>query len=249
MRIILGYFWISLIALVPFAAFGQFEEPPQGQTQQEPPPRQPRVKLPKEPKSYKPTGVRFGTNMVRLTRSAFDGGYRSFDFTGDIDFYRYMLEVGYGVENFDEQKPLHDYTSKGNFFRVGADANLISNPEKGNALLLGLKYVFANYDETLTYSTSSLVYGDRQLNLSNDNVRARWAEFNFGMKGKVFSNLHTGFYVRFKIFKQTRNDGELLETYKIPGFGLGAEDNRVGFDYYIMWRIPFKQDQVILNEI
>ncbi len=232
------FFWISVLMLLSTGVLAQ-------QQPESSPTRPAKQKLPKEKHSYKPTGVRLGTNALRLVRSAFEGGYHSYDFIGDIDFYRYILEVSYGRENFKQKREHFNYSSKGNFFRIGADANLISHPEKGNALTLGLKYVVGQYDENLNFISGN--YANNEVNLSNNGIRVNWAEFNFGVKGKVISNVHAGFYVRFKVYKTAT--GEMsFDSYRIPGFGLGEFDNRIGFDYYLMWRIPFNKP-IDLSEI
>ena len=222
------YFWISIFISIASSVFGQVED----------------VLVQEEKSPWIPTGVRFGTNAVRLVRTALDNGYNSWDVSGDIDFNRFLVEVGYGRESITNNRSLFEYKTSGNFFRIGLDGNMITYPKKGNAMVGGIKYVTASYSEKLAFDQVSN-FGSVRQELENSNISLRWFEVNFGVKGKVFSNLHAGFYVRFKVFRKFQDETN-FSSYRIPGFGLGDEDSRTGFDYYIMWRIPFRKTTEIL---
>ncbi len=229
------YILISLAVILCLELSAQ--NPPQNEAKTENP-----VKPVKVKRSWKPNSVRFGTNIARIGRTVFDGGYESWGIMADMDLHKFLVEISYGQESTNNTKGDFDYSMNGRFLRFGVDGNFVKVPENGNALVGGLKYVMASYDETLTFEQFSN-FGQQLTELSNSDIKANWVEFNLGLRGTIISNLQGGFYVRFKLFKSVKDDLN-FETYRIPGFGLGEYDNRTGFDYYLIWRIPFKRTTI-----
>ena len=204
--------------------------------------------LPKIKPSYKPTAARFGANIIRFGRTAFDQDHSSWDVTGDIDFHNYMLEVSYGRESSVLNTESFDYENNGSFFRTGVDINFIKDKTEGNALLLGLKYVRGTYDETFIFDDSDEIFNQSEsFELNNESLRSRWLEANVGLKVKMWEQLFVGFYFRYRFNRVVAGDRE-FGTYRIPGYGLEERRTIVGFDYYVFWRIPFKKSPKILSE-
>ncbi|MGB3464204.1 MAG: DUF6048 family protein [Cyclobacteriaceae bacterium] len=243
---ILKYSWISLLLLLigtTQSAYSQNKPaPPAAQTsgvKEEP-------KLPKEKHSFKPTGLRLGTNLFRLGRTAFTNNYSSWDVAGDIDFYRYLLDVTYGRENRTEFTEAYDYESNGSFLRVGVDVNFIKDPSEANALLIGLKYVTGSYDEEFIFENANNLTGEtREFSLANNSLSSRWLEVNVGLKVKMWKQLYAGFYFRYRLNRVLKGDRE-FGTYRVPGYGQAERRTVLGFDYYLFWRIPFKKSPKIL---
>jgi len=202
--------------------------------------------IPKEKYSYKPTAVRFGTNIFRLGRSAFDNEYFSWDVSGDIDFHKYLLEVSYGRESNQLDAEGFDYENSGSFFRIGADVNFIKDKTEANALVLGLKYVTGSYTEDFKFNDLDTLFGPVEKDVTNSALKPRWLEANVGLKIKMWQQLYIGFYFRYRFNRVVTGDRE-FGTYRIPGYGLEERRNLVGFDYYVFWRIPFKKSPKILS--
>ncbi len=201
--------------------------------------------LPKIKYSYKPTAIRFGTNLIRFGRTAFDTNHSSWEVTGDMDFHKYMLEVSYGRESEKLNTDGFDYENNGSFLRIGGDINFIKDKAEGNALVLGLKYVRGTYDESFKFDDSDLIFNANEaFELTNESLNSRWLEANVGMKVKMWEQLYVGFYFRYRFNRVVKGDRE-FGTYRIPGYGLEERRTIVGFDYYVFWRIPFKKSPKI----
>lgn len=201
--------------------------------------------LPKIKPSYKPTAARFGTNIFRFGRTAIDKDHSSWDVAGDIDFHNYMLEVSYGRESTKLNTDGFDYENNGSFFRTGIDVNFIKDKTEGNALLLGLKYVRGNYDETFIFDDRDEIFNQSEsFSLNNESLRSRWLEANVGLKVRMWQQLFVGFYFRYR-FNRVITGDRAFGTHRIPGYGLEERRTIVGFDYYVFWRIPFKKSPKI----
>ena len=101
-----------------------------------------------------------------------------------------------------------------------------------------MRYARASFEDELTF-TSDQGFGEQTFNVSNAKLNARWIEVVFGLRGKIVSNLYTGFTMRWQFARKINGEGE-LKTFDIPGFGKTRRENSTAFDYYFMWRIPFK---------
>lgn len=203
--------------------------------------------LPKIKYSYKPTAARFGANIIRFGRTAFDTKHSSWDVTGDIDFHKYLLEVSYGRESEKLNTESFNYENSGSFLRIGGDINFIKDKSEGNALVLGLKYVSGTYDESFKFDDADTLFGlSRSLELNNEALKSRWLEANIGLKVKMWQQLYVGFYFRYRFNRVVTGDRE-FGTYRIPGYGLEERRTIVGFDYYVFWRIPFKKSPKIVD--
>lgn len=248
---ILKYSWSSLVILLVLSYAGPVSAqtgPPPATRQSETVNPQKEPRLPAEKHSFKPSGMRLGTNIFRLGRTAFTSDYSSWDIAADLDFYRYMLDVTYGRESRTEATDSYDYTSDGSFLRIGPDVNFIKDRSEANALLIGLKYVRGTYNETFVFQDNNNLTGiPTDQNLSNESLRARWLEVNAGLKVRMWSQLYAGFYFRYRFNRVISGDRE-FGTYQVPGYGLAERRTVLGFDYYIFWRIPFKKSPKILQE-
>jgi len=107
-------------------------------------------------------------------------------------------------------------------------------------LSLGLRYSRAYFRDELDYTTDQ-DFGEENYLYSNDELRARWFEVTFNLRGRVVSNLYMGFTMRWQTFRALNGEAD-LKAYDIPGFGTTRRNNSTAFDYYLMWRLPFKSD-------
>ncbi|HEU5292855.1 MAG TPA: DUF6048 family protein [Cyclobacteriaceae bacterium] len=204
--------------------------------------------VPKEKKSFIPTGIRVGIDAVSLIRTSIGKDFSGYEFNADVDFYRYYLttEIGHWERNFatDEEQ----YRNDGNYFRIGADINfLLKDPDK-NMFFFGMRYAKSSYSEYLTLTTEDAVWGPSTTNYSNENLHATWGEFTTGLRVKMWKFFWMGYTARLKFRLRTDAPEELI-SYDVPGYGKVGQDNTTwGFNYQILFRIPFKKEKAIKKE-
>ena len=198
------------------------------------PPKPPKVK--KELKEYIPTGVRVGVDLNSFTRNLWDESTRLQEYQVDIDFRHYLLAIEFGTAKVDELEPDFSYESKGSYLRIGPEINFMYDPEKQHVVFVGFRYASSTFDDELTFETED-AFGNTEVNASNENGKASWAELVTGTKVNLWKGLFIGFTIRYKFLKSV--DTENLDPHWIPGYGENRmDDNDIfGFSYHVWWRI------------
>lgn len=191
----------------------------------------------KEPVDFSPHELKIGINAIRSGRTFFGSDLTSHEVEAALAIERYNVVLDYGVEEHQRGETF-DYQNMGSYYRVGIDRNFSKDKESGNVLSLGLRYARANFEDQMTYIADQ-GFGEQTYFLENNDLSARWLEVAFGLRGKVVSNLYMGFTMRWQFSRKINGEGE-LKTYDIPGFGKTKRQNSTAFDYYLMWRVPFK---------
>ncbi|WP_425389722.1 DUF6048 family protein [Ekhidna sp.] len=194
-------------------------------------------KAPKEPANYRPYELKVGINAIRTGRTFASDGLTTHEIEAALAMDRFILVVDYGLEERTRGDSFN-YINKGSFYRVGFDRNFSKDKESGNALTLGLRYARASFEDQLSF-TADQGFGEQTYVLENNDLNARWLEVAFGIRGRIVSNLYMGFTMRWQFSRKINGEGE-LKTYDIPGFGKTRRQNSTAFDYYLMWRMPFK---------
>lgn len=189
---------------------------------------------------YGPTGIRFGTDLISLAKIPFSNQFDGWEVTADVDFYKYYLtgEIGSWEKTFVSSE--QTYTNSGNYFRIGADVNLLLKDPERNMFFLGLRYAHSKFSEQLAFNTVDPVFGPLQQNLSNSAMKAGWAEVTLGLRVKIWKQLWMGYTARLKVAPTIGTQGE-FEPYDIPGYGLASKSTYWGFNYQLYWRIPFRK--------
>lgn len=180
--------------------------------------------------------VKVAVNLLNAGRTFLGSGQDSHE--GQVVLATVPLDFAfdYGVEK-NIRGGSYDYESDGSYYRIGFDRNFIKDDVSGNVLSLGLRYANASFDEVLN-STFDNGFGQETISLTNSNVSSRWFELAFNLRGKLASNLYTGFTLRWKFARQMSGQGT-LQSFDVPGFGTTKRQNATSFDYYLAWRIPF----------
>lgn len=187
---------------------------------------------------WKPHELKIGFNAIRTGRTAFNTSFRSHELQAVLAMHQLNAVIDLGTEE-NTRGTSYLYENKGAYFRFGGDWNFVKDKKSGNALSLGLRYARAFFEDQLEYSADQ-GFGDQDFNFSNPNLNARWMELTFNLRGKVVSNLYTGFTMRWQFSRKVNGEG-VLQTYDIPGFGKTKRQNSTAFDYYLMWRVPFNK--------
>ncbi|WP_296620459.1 DUF6048 family protein [Marivirga sp.] len=240
MRLILSCLFFSLIS---FSLFGQVPNSSVKTDSVEQKIVEP--ERPKVPKSFFiPTGVRIGTDLVALGVNTFGNNRQRYELQADIDFHRIYLIGSYGINQYQSSGEGFEYTNNGNYFRVGLAADFLKFDPDHNTLTFGLRYARASFSESLTTDIVSPIYGPYQENLNNDAVSARWFEMTTGLRVMVLKNLYMGYTFRIQLNRKIFNASE-FRSYDIPGFGRAEFKNRWTFNYYVTYRIPWKEKKVM----
>lgn len=187
-----------------------------------------------------PTGVRFGVDMISLIRTPIEPKFSGWEGVADIDFDRYYLVLEAGRWSRDLASANDSYFNSGNFWRIGADINFLTNDPERNNFFLGLRYARGTFSEQLTTNIYDPVFGMSVLRNENNDVRASWAELTTGLRVRMFSVFWMGYTIRYKIGLNTKEPGGML-PYDVPGYGRTDKNSTWGFTYYVLFRVPFRE--------
>jgi len=207
---------------------------------------------------YLPTGVRVGFDLISFGQGVINNGvqaitqgeFREIQFSADIDFYRYFLNVEYG--RFETELTVPDrgfYEISGSHFKVGPDVNFLHRDPDGSALFFGLRYSWNNFSDRQVYNFTNNFWGDGSNEISNINISANWIEITTGLKVKLTKVIWLGYTARFKFgySTDTFSDKELVPHW-IPGYGRADENSRWGLDYWIIFKLPFDGKKIKENK-
>lgn len=191
--------------------------------------------------SFIPKGLRLGVDLVGAGKTFLDSDKTELEFSADVELHRYLINLEYG--QFEIARIGVDgssYQNKGTYFRTGIDINLFKKDTDVNVLFFGLRYGKASFDDQLQYQTTSIVFGGNDLERENVGLGARWYEVTAGLKLHITNNIWLGFTNRLK-FSLKIDDSATLTPHDVPGYGLASKENYWGFNYYLIYRIPFKK--------
>lgn len=192
---------------------------------------------------YVPTGIRIGTDVISPIRTLTDDKFSGFEFNADIDFYRYFLAIEAGRWERDLQTDMEKYTNHGNYFRVGVDVNfLLKDPEK-NMFFFGARYGHGKFSENLTITSVDDAWGSSTDSYVNTDVKANWTELTTGIKVRMFKLFWMGYTARYKFWLNT-NEPRGFIPFDVPGYGKTYNGSTWGFNYYIMFKIPVRQEKL-----
>ena len=194
--------------------------------------------------SLKKYGIRFGTDLQKLIKSASSQEYNGISFKADIRFKESIFlfsEIG-------NEKKIVEYSSvdseiSGNYIKLGLEFKL-------NKDIIGLRNLIyssfglgiSSFDQTiLRYNIYSDLWGEftntDAINL--ENLNANWIEIGFGIKTEILNNLFLGIELQLKnlIYQKNKND---IANFYIPGFNRTYEGSNfgTGFNYSLTYLIP-----------
>jgi len=187
-----------------------------------------------------PSALRVGTDLGYIGVSLFDPEKRFFEFSADLDVYKFFLTADYGTASWSFNQEDYEYDNKGSYFKAGVDYNLLARDPDLNVIYFGVKYAMSHFNESLNYSITDPWYYDYSKLVKNSDMGASWIEANFGMKVRVWQQLYFGWAGRIKFARKIQADGSEWNTYYIPGYGYAESESRWGFNYQISYRIPFR---------
>lgn len=196
------------------------------------------VKL--EKKSFIPTGIRVGTDVLSIIRSNSSDTFTGWEVNGDVDFGRYYLAVDVGSWSRDLPSEDDHYTNEGRYFRAGIDVNfLLKDPDK-NLFFLGARYGRGVFSENFVVHVEDPVWGVVDEVYTNNDVTARWFELTGGLKVKIWKVIWLGYTARYK-FGLSTGSTPLMLPHDVPGYGRTDRESTWGFNYHIFVRLPVRK--------
>jgi len=192
-------------------------------------------------KSYRPTGVRAGIDLVSLVLSPVSDEFQGWEGSVDIDFHRYFLVLEAGSWSRDILTETDIYGNQGSYWRAGVDVNFLKNDPEKNMFFLGFRYANCTFDEQLTSTQDDPVFGVGTNTFTNTDVRASWGELTTGLRVKMWKFFWMGYTIRYK-FALNTDEPAGLTPYDIPGYGKTNKNTTWGFSYYLMFRLPLKKE-------
>lgn len=191
-------------------------------------------------------GLRVGVDLYKIARTVYDKDYKGLEITADYRYSkRIFIAAEIGNENKTTDEPQLNFTTKGTYFKVGADYNIYENwLDMENLITLGMRYGVSSFSHELNsydiYNPNS--YFDNASSVTNprsfDGLSAHWLEFVAGVKAKVFDNVFVGFSLRLNHLVSNKKPNNFDNLY-IPGFNRTYEANfGVGFNYTVSYFIP-----------
>lgn len=197
-----------------------------------------------------PTGVRLGFDLINAGQAVIKNGvkaitqgeYRELQFSADIDFYRYFLNVEYGIFEREWIRDDGFYNNKGVHYKIGPDVNFLHRDPDGAALFFGLRYAFTKFSDDMNYQYSNGFWGNGGNSISNKDIKADWFEITTGLKVPLTKIIWLGYTARVKLGAGTFEDQALI-PYWVPGYGRADRNTAWGLDYWLILRIPLKKSK------
>ncbi len=194
--------------------------------------------LPQE-KTY---GLRIGIDVSRLPLYFADPKIKGLEWSVDIEalpkFYP-TLELGYGA--FNIKKDNYQYKSNNQYLRVGFDYNILKTDAED---LYSIGYIGFRYGySSLSYYAKNVIisdeyWGDRLIDeIDKPNMNIHWIELVAGLKAEIFPNFFMGWSFRGR-FMLSKTKDEIMDPYKIPGYGKGSSKSAIGFNYSLYYKFP-----------
>lgn len=203
---------------------------------------------PKDPDRWKPSGVRLGIDVVPAVQSFINDEFNSaYLIVADIDFHRYFFVAEYGTLDRNRIGTAGEYNVNGSYWRAGIDANLFKNDPDNSVLSIGLRYGRSRFSDQLQTTIFDEFYGPQDLIFSNSNLSGDWFELVAGLKVKIWK-FWLGYNFRLKLGIDDYLDQDFV-PYEVPGYGLAGESDYWEANYYLMYRIEWREKKKPLPEL
>ena len=197
--------------------------------------------------SLKKFGVRIGTDLQKIIRSASSQEYNGISLNADIRFKESIFlfsEIG-------NEKKMVEYSSvdseiSGDYIKLGLQFKL-------NKDIIGLRnliyssfgFGISSFDQTISRYNIYNIYSDLWGEFTNTdaiilkNLNANWIEIGFGVKTEILNNLFLGIELQLKNLISQENKNDIANFY-IPGFNRTYESSNfgTGFNYSLTYLIP-----------
>jgi len=192
-------------------------------------------------------GLRVGTDISKLLRTAIDDDYSGFEINGDFRLSKKIYAAAeLGVEEKTTTTNFLSATASGSYIKIGVDYNMYTNwLSMSNLIYSGFRTGFSTFSQT---RNSYTVYSQNQFwtpQLTNNEseefsgLSSIWLEFIIGIKAEVFTNFFIGLNAQLKGTISTKEPENFQNLY-IPGYNKTYDSGNfgVGYGYTVSYFIP-----------
>ena len=199
-------------------------------------------------KKEKSINLRVGFDLYRIILSRVSDDFDGFEIVGDLkvsENFFIALELG----NLDITKQVEqvNFTTNGNYFKVGFDYNMFENLEgMNNHITLGARIGSSRHDQTLNSYTildRTRYWTNSDLPITNGfatgerpDLNALWFEVVLNFKVQILKNIYTGISLRLNRLISDKIPSNFDNIY-IPGYNKKTKDNvfGAGFNYTLTY--------------
>jgi len=197
----------------------------------------------KEKKQWEPitlSGIRVGTELLHLVENIFGTDRAGFEINADVGINnKFFLVADFGYEDYTrmDASNSYKYNSKGQYFRIGLDYNLLHKKTSDEGISFGLRYANANFNHNLTYTTTDPDWGEYTGFDQESGLSGNWVEFVTSFKVRILKNLYLSPNFRIKFLSGTKGDS-IITIADIPGYGVAKSTTRASANYSLLYRLP-----------
>jgi len=186
-------------------------------------------------------GLRLGFDISRIPLYLMDPAVYGLEFSADFEAAENLYPaIEFGFNKFSIERENYDYASQGNYFRLGADYNILKLDAKDQyeMAFIGIRYAYSS----LTHSADNIhipesYWGDYTGMVPKEPINAHWIEFTLGLRAEIFKNIFMGWSFRGRLMLY-KNKENIIDICNIPGYGKGKNNSSIGFNYSVYYKIP-----------
>lgn len=175
-------------------------------------------------------------------------GYFSLDLNEKISAIFVAGRSDYSYARYrDTSFLMYDYRTNGVYFRTGFDINLLK-PDKSQgkyAVGIGFRYGLSHFKYEIPAITHENYWGRSVTSVPSTDEWAHFIEVTPSVRAEIVKNLSMGWSFSLRKIVDPGTGRHLKPVY-LPGYGNGSKSFSPGFNYFIIWSIPFKNKRVII---
>jgi len=207
-------------------------------------------------------GFRLGVDLSRIINGALDDNYTGFEIVTDYRLTQNLyLAAELGIEKKTRQEDLYNFTTSGNYIKIGVNKNNYANwYGERNLIYMGGRLAFSMFDNTLNnyqYFDTNRYWNPNDFANGSDiseefsGLSATWIEGIFGTKVELIPNMYVGASIRLGLIVSQKENDRFPNLW-IPGFNKVTWDSNfgVGYNYSISYFFPlYKKKNKIKEKI
>ena len=153
------------------------------------------------------------------------------------DKYYPVIEVGYGMCDYDDDVTKIHYKTNAPYARIGIDFNLLKNKHGIYKLFCGARYGFTMFDLDLTRPGLKDPVWGTPAEYGGEGIECNyhWLEAAMGIDAKIWGPLHMGWSIRYRQ-RISYDCGDLDNCWYVPGYGKGGS-SRIGGIFHVTLHI------------
>lgn len=142
------------------------------------------------------------------------------------DRYFPIVEAGIGKADHTNDATDISYKTSAPYWKIGTDFNLLKNKHDIYRLFAGLRYAFTSFKYDISHPgmTDPVWGGTSQFEAKGVKCSYQWFEAVIGVDAKMWGPVHLGWSLRYRS-RLSHNDGELGNTWYVPGYGISGGSN------------------------